>query len=149
MHSLMQKFGYGKSWTTLHCAPLHIFPLIRGNNKYVLLIRWGIAWLMCSGKIRHGKTGESGQVNRVAGQNGSFLNGSIELRVKRVAGWVGSSWPVFFKQFFFFEIDAICQLFMSSLTVIRFSLVILLPITTKHLTWYPNLVQLLFQLSRN
>ena len=25
---------------------------------------------------------------------------------------------------------------MSSLTVIRFSLVILLPITTKHLTWY-------------
>ena len=36
--------------------------------------------------------------------------------------------------FFFFEIDVICQLFMSSLTVIRFSLVILLPITTKHLT---------------
>ena len=36
--------------------------------------------------------------------------------------------------FFFFEIDAICQLFMSSLTVIRFLLVILLPITTKHLT---------------
>ena len=24
------------------------------------------------------------------------------------------------------------------LTIIRFSLVILLPITTKHLTWYPN-----------
>ena len=35
--------------------------------------------------------------------------------------------------FLFFEIDAICQLFMSSLTVIRFSMVILLPITTKHL----------------
>ena len=35
--------------------------------------------------------------------------------------------------FFFFEIDAISQLFMSSLTVIRFSLVKLLPITTKHL----------------
>ena len=36
--------------------------------------------------------------------------------------------------FFFWEIDAMRQLFMSSLTVIRFSLVILLPITTKHLT---------------
>ena len=36
--------------------------------------------------------------------------------------------------FLFFEIDAIYQLFMSSLTVIRFLLVILLPITTKHLT---------------
>ena len=35
--------------------------------------------------------------------------------------------------FFFLEIDAICKLFMSSLIVIRFSLVILLPITTKHL----------------
>ena len=35
--------------------------------------------------------------------------------------------------FFFLEIDAICQLFMSSLIVIRFSLVTLLPITTKHL----------------
>ena len=38
------------------------------------------------------------------------------------------------KKFFFFEIDAICQLFMSSLTMIKFSLVILLLITTKHLT---------------
>ena len=36
--------------------------------------------------------------------------------------------------FLFFETDAICQLFMSSLTMIRFLLVILLPITTKHLT---------------
>ena len=35
--------------------------------------------------------------------------------------------------FFFFEIDVICQLFISSLTVIRFSLMILLPITTKQL----------------
>ena len=35
--------------------------------------------------------------------------------------------------FFFFEIDAICQFFMSSLTVIKFSLVILLPIITKHM----------------
>ena len=34
--------------------------------------------------------------------------------------------------FFFFEIDAIYQLFMSSLIVIKFSLVILLLITTKH-----------------
>ena len=45
--------------------------------------------------------------------------------------------PIFqtiFFFFWFFEIDAIYQLFMSSLTVIRFSLVILLTITTKHLT---------------
>ena len=42
--------------------------------------------------------------------------------------------PYFSNIFFFFEIDAICQLFMSFLTMIRFSLVILLPITTKHLT---------------
>ena len=41
---------------------------------------------------------------------------------------------IFFFFFWFFEIDAIYQLFMSSLTVIRFSLVILLTITTKHLT---------------
>ena len=38
---------------------------------------------------------------------------------------------IFQTSFFFFEIDAICQLFISSLTVIKFSLVILLPITTK------------------
>ena len=74
-------------------------------------------------------------VNRVASQSGSFLNGSIRLRV---AGQVGLriklSCPIFFKQaFFFFEIDAICQLLMSFLTVIRFSLVILFLITTKHL----------------
>ena len=41
---------------------------------------------------------------------------------------------IFQTKFFFFLVDAICQLFMSSLIVIRFSLVILLPITTKHLT---------------
>ena len=39
---------------------------------------------------RHGKTGGSGRVRvgskRVTGQNGSFLNGSIGLRVKRVTG---------------------------------------------------------------
>ena len=64
------------------------------------------------------------QVNRVTDQTGRGLS--------RVASQVR---PVFFKQiFFFFEVDAICQLFMSSLTVIRLSLVILLPITTKHLT---------------
>ena len=104
-----------------------------------------------SGRVGFG-SGQSGRGSkRVTGQNGSFLNGSIGLLVKRVTGWVGSSWPVFFKKkkFFFFEVDVICQLFMSSLTIIRFSLVILLPITTKHFTWYPNLVQLLFQLSRS
>ena len=41
--------------------------------------------------------------------------------------------PYFSNKFFFFEIDSICLLFMSSLTVIKFSLVIMLPITTKHL----------------
>ena len=68
---------------------------------------------------RGGKTGELVRV------------GSIGSRVK------SSRVDLYFSNkffFFFFEIDAICQLFMSSLTVIRFSLVILLPITTKHLT---------------
>ena len=51
--------------------------------------------------------------------------------VNRVAGRVD---PYLSNKFFFFEIDAMCQLFMSFLTVIRLSLVILLPITTKHLT---------------
>ena len=92
---------------------------------------------------RHGKTGGSSRV-RV---------GSIESRVKTGHGskrvifkWVnrvtsqtgrGLSWVELtriFQFFFFFEVDAICQLFMSSLTIIRFSLVILLSITTKHLT---------------
>ena len=65
--------------------------------------------------------------------------GSIEFTgqsgrgLSRVASWVELT-RIFQKSFFFFfEIDAICQLFMSSLTVIRFSMVILLPITTKHL----------------
>ena len=62
------------------------------------------------------------QVNRVAGQTGRGLS---RVELTRI-------FQNFF--FFFFEVDAICQLFMSSLTVIRFSLVILLPITTKHLT---------------
>ena len=54
------------------------------------------------------------------GQSGRVLN---QVKLTRI-----------FQTFFFFEIDAICQLFMSSLTVIRFLLVILLLITTKHLT---------------
>ena len=98
--------------------------------------------------LRNGKTGGSGRC-RV---------GSIESRVKtghgskrvifkrfiRVAGQTGRGLSrvasrveltrIFQIIFFFFEVDAICQLFMSFLTVIRFSLVILLPITTKHLT---------------
>ena len=65
----------------------------------------------------------AGRVNRVAGQTGHRLS------------WVASRVELtrIFQFFFFFEVDAICQLFMSSLTIIRFSLVILLPITTKHL----------------
>ena len=63
------------------------------------------------------------QVNWVAGQTGRGLS--------RVASRVELT-RIF--QIFFFEVGAICQLFMSSLTIIRFSLVILLPIITKHLT---------------
>ena len=85
-----------------------------------------------AGRVRVGS-------KRVTGQNGSFLNRSIGLRVKRVesgckSGQVDLYFSKIFFFFFFFEVDAICQLFMSSLTIIRFSLVILLPFTTKHLT---------------
>ena len=107
-------------------------------------------WHQFSALVRHGKMGGAGRVNRVcwskrvifkwvnwvAGQSGHGLS-QVELT------------RIFQTIFFFFEINAIYQLFMSSLTMIRFSLMILLPITTKHLTWYPNLVQLLFQLSRS
>ena len=60
--------------------------------------------------------------------------GSIESRVE--SGHESDRVDLYFSNnfFFFLEIDAICQLFMNSLTVIKFSLVILLPITTKHLT---------------
>ena len=89
-----------------------------------------------AGRVGFG-SGQSGlRVKRVTGQNGSFLK-----RVNRVAGQTGRGLSrvvsrveltrIFQTIFFFF--DAICQLFMSSLIVIRFSLVILLPITTKHL----------------
>ena len=84
--------------------------------------------------------GGSGRV-WVAGQTGHELS--------QVASWVELTRIFQTIFFFFFEVDAICQLFMSSLIVIRFSLVILLPIATEHLTWYSNLVQFLFQLSRN
>ena len=74
--------------------------------------------------MRHGKTGGSGRVGFGLGQSGRGLS--------RVASRVGLT--RIFQFFFFFEVDAICQLFMISLTIIRFSLVILLLITTKHLT---------------
>ena len=119
---------------------LSFFPF---NSLLLILFPWLVTLLLVSlvHIVRHGKMDGSGRVQVW----------SIGLQVKWVVGWVslrvGSSWPVFFKQiyiyiyiFFFFEVDDICQLFMSSLTVIRFSLMILLPITTKHLTWYPNLV---------
>ena len=83
------------------------------------------------GRVGSGQLGL--QVNWVAGQNRSFLNGSIRLRVNWVASWVELT-SIFQTNFFFFERYAICQFFMSSLTAIRFLLVILLPITTKHLT---------------
>ena len=82
---------------------------------------------------------------RVGGQTGHWSKRVIFKRVNRVAGQTGHGLSrvasrveltrIFQKKkIFFFEVDAICQLFMSSLTIIRFSLVILLPITTKHLT---------------
>ena len=81
---------------------------------------------------RVGRVGSIG----FAGQDGSFLNGLIGSQVE--SGWEsGRVDPYFSKCFLFFfvlEVDAICQLFMSSLAIIRFSLVILSPITTKHLT---------------
>ena len=93
---------------------------------------------------RHGKTGGSGWVEFESGQTG---HGSKRVIFKMGQSGCGSngSWvesghesgqvdPYFSNIFFFFgERDAICQLFISSLIVIRFSLVILLPITTKHL----------------
>ena len=91
---------------------------------------------------RRGKTGGSGRV-RVGSIGFAGQTGRRSKRVNRVAGQTGRelSWVVsrveltriFQTIFFFLEINAICQLFMSSLIVIRFSLVILLPITTKHL----------------
>ena len=72
-------------------------------------------------KTGHFKTGQSG-----CGSNGLRVESGCKS---------GQVDPYFSKIFFFFfEVDAICQLFMSSLTIIRFLLVILLPITTKHLT---------------
>ena len=73
----------------------------------------------------------AGRVEFGSGQSGCWSNG---LRVESgcESGRVDPYFSIFV--FFFFEVDAICQLFMSSLTIIRFSLVILLPITTKHLT---------------
>ena len=53
--------------------------------------------------------------------------------LSRVAGQVELTRIFQTSFFFFFEIDAICQLFMSSLIVIKFSLVILLPPTTYQL----------------
>ena len=92
--------------------------------------------------LRHGKTSRSGQVGFESGQSGHGSKRVIFKQVNRVAGQTGRGLSrvasrveltrIF--QFFFFEVDAIYQLFMSSLTIIRFSLVILLPITTKHLT---------------
>ena len=78
------------------------------------------------------------RVKQVAGQTGCESKRVIFKRFNRVAGHgLGrvELTRIFQTNFFlFFERNAICQLFMSSLIVIRFSLVILLPITIKHLT---------------
>ena len=79
----------------------------------------------------------TGRVNQVAGQNESRVNrvgGQSGHGLSRVASRVKFTHIFQTNFFFFFEVDAICQLFMSSLIVIRFSLVILLPIATEHLT---------------
>ena len=83
----------------------------------------------------------AGQVRFGSGQLGRGPKRVIFKRVNRVAGQMSHGLSRVASQvkltrifFFFFEVDAICQFFMSSLTVIKFSLVILLPITTKHLT---------------
>ena len=54
---------------------------------------------------RRGKTdrSDSGLVNQVAGQNGSFLNGSIGLRINQVMVQVGLT--CIFKQAFFFQLQ--------------------------------------------
>ena len=81
--------------------------------------------------------GRLGQVNQVAGQNESFFKWVNLVAVQsgrrssRVASQVKVT-RIFQTSFFFFEIDAICQLFLSFLTVIKFSLVILLPLTNYH-----------------
>ena len=83
-----------------------------------------------------------GQVRFGSGQSDRGSKRVIFKRVNRVAGQMSRELSRVASQvkltrifhFFFFEVDAICQLFTSFLTVIRFSLVILLPITTKHLT---------------
>ena len=74
---------------------------------------------------RHGKTGGSDRVNQVCGSTRSQVESGRET---------GRVDPYFLNKlfFFFFEIDAICQLFLSFLTVIKFSLVILLPLTNYH-----------------
>ena len=76
---------------------------------------------------------------RFVGQTGCGSKRVIFKRVNRVASQSGHGLSRvdlthIFQTFFFFEINVICQLFFSSLAMIRFSLVILLPITTKHLT---------------
>ena len=84
-----------------------------------------------SGRVGSGQSGSGSKrvifklVNRAAGQTGHGMS-RVTSRVELTR--------IFQKKKIFFEVDAIYQLFMSSLTIIRFSLVILLPIATKHLT---------------
>ena len=73
---------------------------------------------------RHGKTGGSGKfgcgskrvifkwVNRVGGQFGLGWVGSGQVGLTRI-------FQTIFILFYFFKIDAVCQLFMSFSTVIR------------------------------
>ena len=66
-------------------------------------------------RVRFG-SGQSGlRVKQVVGQNGSFLNGSIESRVA-LGHESGQVDPYFSNNFYFYlkkNIDAICQLFMT------------------------------------
>ena len=88
--------------------------------------------------IRRGKMGGSGQVNWICGSNvlrvktDQWVAGQLDRGSSRVTSWVELTH--IFQTSFFLEIDAICQLFMNSLTVIKFSLVILLSLTNYHYT---------------
>ena len=132
----IKQFLFGPNW--FYSVNVFLFDPIWPIRSYS--VHFGLIRFILS-TFRHGKTGGSGQVRvgliRFAGQTGHGSKPVIFKRVNRVAGQSGRKSgrvdPYFSNKFFFWEINAIYQLFMSFLTVIRFSLVILLPITTKHL----------------
>ena len=62
------------------------FKKITNNITQILLASFYLDMAKRAGRVGF-RSGQSGRGSkRVTGQNGSFLNGSIGLRVKRVAG---------------------------------------------------------------